>query len=357
MSFARYKASLDVQIHQGKPEGVVWFDYPRFEVPSYVLDYSGQSPAHILLVLYKRAESYELSDRISLKVREDTVAEETGLKPRTVRYAFARLEADRRIRRVRTKRSDGRFLASRVELLDGEGQTLSTAPRRDNGVEYGVCSHNQLPFITVPKECLDAINEMKLASQKSVYFSALSLVSQDKQESVYVQKDKWQELSGLDRNAFNSGVAYCKREKLLRYSGEVLSVFDPVERAPNVRWKNPKPRIDHGPDTKWKFRFASVPAEVWRMEIEKLLGHGIEIGKDGWSLRYDCPFCHDHKPRFHVNFEKTRYTCHLCKRRGRLGELISDVDQIPMSVVIARLKRSMETPEAISVEPPEVISV
>ena len=349
MSFARYKASLDVQIHQGKPEGVVWFDYPRFEVPSYVLDYSGQSPAHILLVLYKRAESHELSDRISLKVREDTVAEETGLKPRTVRHAFARLEADCRIRRIRTRQSDGTFLASRVELLDGDGETLSTAPRQEHGVEYGVCSHNEIPFMTVPKDCLDAINKMTLASQKSVYLSALSLVSQDKQESVYVQRHKWQELSGLDRNAFNSGVAYCKREKLLRYSGEVLTVFDPVERAPNVRWKNPKPRIDHGPDTKWKFPFASVPAEVWQTEIEKLLGRKLEIGADGWSLRGDCPFCLDYKPRFHVNCEKARYTCHLCKEKGRLGKLISKVNRIPMSAVIARLKQSMKPPEVPSV--------
>jgi hypothetical protein len=336
MSFAKYKANIDVQIHEGKPDGI-WIRYSNFEVPEYVTWYAGQAPGHILLVLYHRAESHGLSDHISLKVKENSVAEETGLKPRTVRHAFAQLKRDQRIRReARHDKSDGTFLASAVTLLNDSGEPL-TRPQK-----WGVCRSNEIrPFITFPVACLDEINDMALASQKATYISALALVSQQKQESVYVQKDKWQELSGLGRNAFNSGVAFCKRKKLLSYSGEVLTVFDPKTHKPNERWKHPRKWIDHV-DTKWKYDLNDVPAERWQNFLENMLGRKFEVGADGWTLRSECPFCREHKQRFRMNFQQSQFKCD-CGQRGRLGQLIERLKKIPMSEVIALLKQSMES--------------
>ncbi len=336
MSFAKYAAS-----EAGKPEGL-FAGYPIFEVPQYVADYKGQVPAVILLDLYNRAcgesNKSHTEREITFSVRLDNLALKTGLSTRSIKRGVARLRKDKRIAlSERPRRSDGRYLAYEVTLLDNSGSPLQTSPG-----EYRVCWWNEIrPFITVPRGWLGSVNKMKLPSQLAVYLTALDFVSQQKRQSAYVEVEQWRQRAGLGerKNAFDAGVSYCQRKGLLTYKGgEVLTVNNP--KTPPRGW------TDHV-NPQWKFDLDTVPAEVWQQVIETMLGRKFEVGADGWCLRSECPFCHDHKERFHLSFEKSAFRCHICGKRGRLGQLISQLKNIPMSAVKDLLKQSIEPEQEI----------
>jgi len=211
------------------PASDLWIGFSRFEVPEGVTKYAGKVAAHVLLLLYQSASGksfYSATEsELSFVAVEDHLAKKTGLTTRSIQLAFTQLESDGRIRRLRRTRPDGTFRTSVFTLLDSSGSPLQTSPYK-----YGVCRQNDVPFVTIPKASLDAINKMKLASQKAVYLSALALVHQHKKESgISVDRNEWQKLSGLGESkyAFSSGLAYLKAEKLVTYRKGILTVNDP----------------------------------------------------------------------------------------------------------------------------------
>lgn len=324
--YVKYAAKVEVENESGKPTGV-WIGYSKFEIPEFVLRYYGEAPAHVLCLLYHRAsgKSYHSTSEhdLSLSVREDTLASKSGLSTRSIERAFKQLESEHRIRRVRRKHPTGRFLASRVTLLDGSGEPLQTSPQH-----YGLCRVSDLrPFITMPRASLDVLNGMT-PSQKATYISALALASRQKRESVFVDKQAWFIESGLGENAFGAAVAVCKRRKLLTYSNGVLTLNDPQTGRPTQRWKYGKDWIEHI-DPQWEFDLNEVTEEQWHYTLESLLSRKFETAADGWTLRTQCPFCF-YKERFHANFTKAAYRCHSCDAKGRLGQLVARVKNISM---------------------------
>jgi hypothetical protein len=317
--YARYARTIERQEQAGKPPWL-WAGHSTSEVPSFITEYAGQPEAHVLLHLYRRArgKSYKsmTATDLSLTVRVDKLALKTGLSTRSIERAFVQLESDRRIRRVRKKRSDRRFLASQVTLLDADGQPLQTSPGK-----YRVCYENDYTsFITMPRVSLEAINAMPLACMKAVYIAAHALASREKRESIFVGKVEWLILSGLAENAFNRGVKQCKSKKLLTYGSGVLTILDPLTGKANARWKNRKERIVHD-NPHWEFDLNSISAEEWQYVVESLLGRKFETDSEGWTLRSECPFCRQHKQRFRMNFQQSQFKCD-CGQAGRLGQLV-----------------------------------
>jgi hypothetical protein len=344
--YAKYAASIGKQEQQGKRPGI-WVGYSRFEVPSFITEYGGQAEAHVLLLLYRRAAGTSYNSMtaadLTFTVRQDTLALNTGLTTRSVRNALVQLGKDKHIVRTRRKRSNKTYLASRVTLLDGDGQPLQTSPQH-----YGVCRENKVkPFITMPKVCLEALHGMT-PSQKGVYIAAHALASREKRESVYVAKEEWQILSGLAENAFNRGVKQCKSKGLLSYSSGVLTINDPQTRKPTQRWQHNRERIEHV-NPEWAFDLNDVTAEEWQYVVESLLGRKLETDSSGWTLRTACPFC-AYKEKFHVNFSKAAYRCHSCDAKGRLGWLVGLVKNVNMDAAKEYIKERIAELQRMRIE-------
>jgi hypothetical protein len=145
----KYYTSVEQEKRQGKPDGV-WDGCTIFEVPEFIMDYVGQAPADILLILYGRAsgQSYKSHSphAVTLKASEAMLAERSRHEVKTVRRALKRLEQDKRLERLRDRsEGTGRFLASTFALLDSEGERLQTQPQ-----QYRLCDINEVkPYITV----------------------------------------------------------------------------------------------------------------------------------------------------------------------------------------------------------------
>ena len=343
--FAKYAARVEAENQSGKPTGI-WVGYSKFEIPEYVIQYEGQGVAHVLCLLFHRAsgKSYHSTSEhdLALTVREDSLALKSGLSTRSIERALAQLESDRRIRRVRRKHPSGRFLASRITLLDDSAQALQTSPQR-----YGLCRANDLrPFITMPRACLDVLSGMT-PSQKATYISALALASREKRESVFVDKPEWFICSRLGENAFGAAVAHCKRRKLLTYSNGVLTLNDPQTGRRTERWKHGAEWVEHI-DPEWDFDLNEVTAEQWHYTLESLLSRKFEINPDGWTLRSECPFCF-YKERFHANFTKAAYRCHSCDAKGRLGQLVARIKNVNMTAAKEFIKEHIEALQKVTV--------
>jgi CHC2 zinc finger len=344
--YAKYARQIEKEDQAGRPPWL-WAGHSTFEFPEFVAEYAGQPEVHVLLHLYRRArgKSYKsmTATDLTLPVRVDKLALKTGLSTRSVERAFARLESDHRISRVRPT-SRGRFLASRITLLDGTGQPLQTSPR-----QFRVCRENDLtPFVTMPRVSLEAINTMTLASEKAVYIAAHVLASREKRESVHVDKVEWLILSGLAENAFNRGVKQCKAKKILSYGSGVLTILDPLTGKANARWKNRKERIEHD-NPHWAFDLNDITAEEWHFVVESLLSRKLETGPDGWTLHTVCPFC-TYKEKFHVNFSKSAYKCHECDASGRLGQLVMRVRNVNMDAAKEYIKQHQAELQRMRIE-------
>ena len=315
-------------VSDGKPSGI-FSGFSTFQCPVTLLQYAGNPAVHLALLLYVQGAgtSYRSSETgadVSFLATIKRKAEVSGLSPRAVRSGFHRLEKDGYISlRMNRKTDAGRFRARRVFLLNPEtGERLSTDPG-----SYGLLSSNAsdeyFSFITVPRASLEAIHIMKHASEKAVYLAALCLVSKACDEVVFVERLLWRQLSHLGKNAFDRGVRYCISRKFLSYRKHVLTVNDPQTGKPTERWKNAGVRIEHE-NTHWKFDLNTVTPEEWQTVVEKLL-HESFAG-DGWRHGKDiaCPFCGE-RDVFAVNFSLSGFTCHGCREKGKLGQLVQRV--------------------------------
>lgn len=227
-------------------------------------------------------------------------------------------------------------------LLNPEtGEVLQTDPG-----QYGLLSSNssdeRFSFITIPKSSLDAINRMELACEKSVYIAALALVSKARNEVVAVDRQLWQQLAHLGRNAFGRGFKRCKNKKLFSYKRGILTLHDPLTGAPSERWRSPQVWIDHD-NPKWKYDLNKITPEQWHAVVEKLL-HQTFPDVDGWTpteKEVHCPFCKQYG-EFSVNFNVSGYRCHGCGEKGRLGQLVKQVRGTNMDAAKQFIQETIE---------------
>jgi len=299
-----------------------WFGHSRFQIPVRILSYRGRAESRVLAYLYERAGQVsfysETTVMIEVKVKEEKIAELTGLSPWTVSAAINGLEVDGAIRVSRHRDSvTGQVKTSvYIPLHSQTQQPLLSTPRI-----YGLCHENRdLPYITCTRE---ARREFAFMSSVGVqiYLAALALASKRVLMSFAVDRDEWRAESALGRKAFTAGVKECAKRKLLSYSRNTLTLHDPRTGKPSVRGK--ASRIDHDNPT-WEFDFNSVQPDEWRLVLKKLLPRfEAAEGSDGWThtdLSTLCPFCHKERG-FRVNFKDAKFQCFKCQNFGRLGQL------------------------------------
>lgn len=304
-----------------KQIGNFWTGHSLFQISHRVMAFKGESEALVLIYLYERAAAVSFYSEkeilIEIKVKEETVAERTGLGVRTVIRAIETLEAAGCIRVVRPKPDavTGRKSINVYLLLHGETkEPLMSRPK-----VYGICHHNfEKPYITVHKETLKTVRQMTKPG-RACYLAALSAASLRLRTSFGITREQWKTETLLGKNAFNSGVKECNK-KLLTYKRGVLTLHDPVTGKPSERVRG---RVEHE-NPRWKFDLNSVSAEVWRATIERLVKHPFIVGATGWSnatRQTYCPFCREVRS-FRVNFSAAEFKCYACQRHGRLGKLV-----------------------------------
>jgi hypothetical protein len=305
-----------------KQVGEFWQGHSLFQVPHRVVAFKGESEALVLIYFYERAAAVSFYSEkevlIEIKVKEETVAERTGLSMRSVSYAIATLEAAGCIRVVRPKPDavTGRKSINAYLLLHGETKDpLVSQPK-----VFGVCHANfEKPYITVHKEIIKTVRQMTKPG-RACYLAALSVASLKLRTSFGITREQWKTETLLGKNAFNIGVKECKSKKLLAYKRGVLTLHDPLTGKISERVRG---RVEHE-NPQWKFDLNSVSAEVWRAAIERLVKHPFIVGSTGWthSTRETyCPFCHEVRS-FRVNFSTAEFKCYACQRHGRLGKLV-----------------------------------
>ena len=305
-----------------KQVGEFWKGHSLFQVPHRVVAFRGESEALVLLYFYERAAAVSFYSEkeilIEIKVKEETVAERTGLSLRAVSYAIATLEAAGSIRVVRPKPNavTGRRSINVYLLLHGETkEPLTSRPRI-----YGICHANfEKPYITVHKEIVKTVRQMTKPG-RACYLAALAVASVKLRTSFGITREHWKAETLLGKNAFNTGVKECRTKKLLTYKRGLLSLHDPVTGKPSERVRG---RVEHE-NPRWKFDLNKVSAETWRATVERLMKRRFVLGSSGWSnasRETYCPYCKE--PRsFRLNFATAEFKCHACARYGRLGKLL-----------------------------------
>lgn len=317
------------------------------QVPISLLRYAGSPPAHLALHLYAQGAgvSYRADETgadVCFRVRVKTKRKATNL---TLRSTFSRLETDGYIQRKRERIASGRHRASRIYLLDPlTGDRLKTHPN-----SYGLLSENAqdecFSFITLPRDCLKAIDEMECASEKALFLAALCLVSKARDECVEVARALWRALAHVSKNSFTSALRSLTNKKLLSYRRGVLTLHDPLTGKPVERWRYPRKLVNHE-NAQWAFDLNKVTAEEWHAVLERALRVPIPFF-DGWHTvkELGCPFCGE-CGKFSLSFESAGFKCHAaCKEHGKLGQLVKHVLGVEWDAVKEYIK---ETGQAVA---------
>lgn len=300
-----------------------WVGHSRFQVSKRVLDYRGKAEALVLVYLYQRAEHFSFySDKpivIEIPVREEMIAEKTGLNRDTVSQAIISLEADSAIKVSRRRDPITKQVVTSVYLvLHGQtGGPLLSSP----GI-WGVCEQNlDIPYIVAPKETLGHLKSMT-PTARHIYLCSLRLASREYALSFRVNRDEWRAETRLGRNAFDRGVKECAKKKLLSYDRYVLTLHDPRTGEPSQRQRHEFVRHE---DARYRgLDFRDITAAEWQRVIQRLLQREFTISESGWThTRPDniCPFCKEGRS-FTVNFNVQRFKCHACQHGGKLGQLV-----------------------------------
>ena len=307
----------------------LWVGHSRYQITDRVLSYKGKAEALVLVYLYERAEGFSFYSHdpvvIKLQVKEETIAARTGLHRTNVSRSLIPLEADGVIKVSRERDPLTHQVVTSVYLLlhSQTGNPLLTSP----GL-WGVCYENfDRPYFVAPKETRELLKSMT-PSGRQVYLAALSLASKNVQMSFRIEREDWKAEARLGRNAFDRGVKECEKRKLLTYDRYVLSVHDPKTGEPSKREKHEFIRHE---DANYKFDFRNITAAQWQRVIQRLLHREFTVGPSGWTnTRPDniCPFCKEGRS-FTVNFTEQRFKCHHCKRGGKLGQLVQQVQRAP----------------------------
>jgi len=272
-------------------------------------------------VSYRSHESgYDVGIRVKMKTKaKDSKAENTtNLSLRAVVSGFNQLEADGCIQR----RKEKGYRLKIIYLLDPQTRKrLQTHP-----MSYGLFSSNAeeecFSFITLPRDCLKAIDQMKHASEKGIYLAALALASKERNEIVAVDRSLWQKLANVSKNTFTAKLKTLIRKKLLSYRRGVLILHDPMTGKPSERWRNEREFIYHE-NAKWAFDLNGVKPEEWHTVLEKALRQTIPFF-NGWQTVKDfgCPFC-GAVGKFSLSFDDAGFRCRACRDgHGKLGQLV-----------------------------------
>lgn len=318
-----FSGLTDVQRErEQKQTGDFWKGHSLFQIPHRTLAFRGESEALVLIYFYERAAAVSFYSEkevlIEIKVKEETVAERTGLSIRAVSYAIATLEAAGCIRVVRPKPDavTGRKSINVYLLLHGETkQPLMARPR-----VYGICHANfEKPYITVHKEALKIVRSMTKPG-RACYLAALAMASLKLRTSFGITREDWKAETLLGKNGFNIGMKECKSKKLLTYKRGLLSLNDPITGKPSERIRG---RVEHE-NPRWKFDLNTVDAGTWRATVERLTKRAFIVGSTGWThatRETHCPFCREVRS-FRANFTAAEFQCSACQRYGRLGKLV-----------------------------------
>ena len=311
-----------------------WTGHSRFQVSPRVLSFRGRAESLVLVYLFQLANSYSNSRikiaLIELKVKGETIAKKVGLSPRAVYSALATLEAAGCIRIVKRRDSTTKLDTTSIYLLlrSEDGKPMWTTGGND---AYGICAANfEKPYITLPKTTLEIMVQMK-PTARAVYLAAMGLASVRVQTSFTIRKEDWQKESLLGRNAFGRGKLECERMKLLTFSSrkQILSLNDPLTGKSNARVAHE--RIEHA-NPVWRFDLNTVPPDVWKLTIERLMRREFYVDHSGWTVAGKgvyCPFCKKARG-FSVNYVKSGFKCHKCNVFGKLGQLVAKVLRVKM---------------------------
>jgi hypothetical protein len=307
----------------------LWVGHSRYQITDRVLNYRGNAEALVLVYLFERAEGFSFYSHdpvvIKLQVKEETIASRTGLDRSNVSRSLIPLEHDGVIKVSRERDPiTGKKVTSVYLLLHSQtGNPLLTSP----GL-WGICYENfDRPYFVAPKETREKLRVMT-PSGRQVYLASLSLTSKNGKLSFGISRDAWRAESRLGRNSFDRGVKECVKRKLLSYERYVLTLHDPKTGEPSKREK--RGFIQHE-DAKYKFDYRNITAAQWQRVIQRLLHREFTVGPSGWThTRPDniCPFCKEGRS-FTVNFTEQRFKCHHCKRGGKLGQLVQQVQRAP----------------------------
>jgi hypothetical protein len=318
------------EVQEGKPV-TFWKNHSVFQTPANIVSFKGRSEVLVLLYAYKLANAVHIhcpaEVRIELTIREETLAEKTGLSRRAVSQAVRTLEAAGCVRVIRKRDLvTGRVRTSIYLLLHSQ----TKEPLRAFPKQFGVCHSNNesRPYLTIPQESREIINTMKPAG-RATYLSALLLGSRSMRTELHIARHYWQEVSLLGVHAFCRGLQECKKRGLLSYKRSVLTLCDPVTGKRSERHKYAC-RIEHE-KPEWKFDLDAVTADQWQFVVEKILPGTPTGGHNGWtrtSLHVLCPFCGCERT-FAVNCRTGHYSCQSEKcsnhATGRLGRLVQRV--------------------------------
>jgi hypothetical protein len=309
-----------------------WPNHSIFQVPARVVAFRGRAESLVMLYLYDRANAVHIFCKdevvIEIKVREETIAERTGLGRPAVSQAIRTLEASDCIRVKRTRDAiTGRVRVSVYLLLHSQTkEPLKAFPQ-----QFGVCHSNfeAKPYITLPKDARKIINEM-LPAGRAVYITAMLLASRSVRMTLGIARCFFQDESLLGKNAFNRGLRECEKRGLFSYRRQILVLNDPRTGKPSERSKYAG-RTEHT-DPAWQFDLDTVKPEHWQSILEKILHTELIVGSDGWTktnLQSLCPFCKEARC-FAVNFAASQFKCHApaCGEKGRLAQLVRRVLRI-----------------------------
>ena len=309
--------------------------YTLFECPIQIFQYHGSIPALVWLNFLARAScismhtDYEFP--LSFPAQVETLVRKLKCDERTIRRAFDRLETDGFIHRKFRRGSDGKRETGQITLYRPDGgcirRPLFTVSRA-----FKVLSGNGVQSaFSVPLQALDAIYALWSAPAVSAYLAGWKLGNSFGSERFKVPRNYWRVVSELQRKGFNDGLDVCshcdraaKRNKLLTYRGETLTLLDPLTGKPSIRApisRGPMPiDLDKITDpAKWDF----ICSHLFNTKF------GGQPHNDWFRTDRECPSCGE-AGQFFLNFQTASFKCHSCLRGGRLGGLVRCVLDVDM---------------------------
>lgn len=259
---------------------------------------------------------------IELRIKEEKIAERTGLTRPAVSHAIKVLETagSIRVERSRSKITGEKKISIYLLLHPTTREPLRSMPQ-----EFGICHMNgfERPYVTVPKETREVLTQLRPAAC-AVYLTALAVASKFMTTSFTTTREYLKTESLLGKNGFNRGFAECRSKGLFAYRRNVLTLHDPRTRKPSER--QPREFVHHE-DANWKFPLDAVTPEQWQRVIEILLHKQFFVGPTGWTYTRPeilCPSCKRERS-FSASFALSQFNCHECGASGRLFQLVARV--------------------------------
>jgi hypothetical protein len=315
-----------------------WTGHDTYECPVSILSYSGQLPALLAVNLYMRASVLSIHStgvyKVRFRARTESLCKKLHRSIPSIRNAFKVLEKDKLAHRERPRDEAKRFETAEITL------PYLTSPTRPDLLTANGDRH----CIIVPKASLLALNKMRKSSQVAVYQSALSMATTCHSERFDMPRAYWRGMTKLGRHAFDNGLKFCIRKKLLTYRSGIVTLNDPATGKRSIRkpFRPPMP-----------VNFDEITPTGWEQIVSALLSNIPPTGHTGWtapSKDRSCPYCHEHES-FSVNFAQSCFKCHRCGEGSKLCFLVKHVlDADRMFDAALFMKKVLEQQAEIPVE-------